>query len=162
MLHGYPMVKRLCGGLQAFMQQHNFKSISEFKGEQGRKEHTLPAGWLAGWLASRRSYMALLLWGCLRKTWGVCALYTLLPPAEAWIGHRTVMRYLRTPLLPLLPVAPPFDAGHSLQYFTTHTELVRMQRESLESRKKQRVGLAKDDDWSGDGFVKEAESMVAN
>ena len=25
-----------------------------------------------------------------------------------------------------------------------------------------RAGLAKDDDWSGDGFVREAESMVAN
>jgi hypothetical protein len=33
MLHGYPMIKKLCGGLQAFMQQHNFQSIAEFKGE---------------------------------------------------------------------------------------------------------------------------------
>ena len=32
MLHGYPLVKRLCGGLQAFMQQHSFNSIAEFKG----------------------------------------------------------------------------------------------------------------------------------
>ena len=42
--------------------------------------------------------------------------------------------------------------GASLPYFTTHHELVRMQRE----------GLAKDDEWSGDGFVAEAESMVSN
>jgi dihydropyrimidine dehydrogenase (NADP+) len=41
-------------------------------------------------------------------------------------------------------------------------ELVRMQREAIDSRRKERVGLAKDDEWSGDGFVKEAESMVAN
>ena len=56
----------------------------------------------------------------------------------------------------------PRCAGASLPYFTTHTELVRMQHEALEQRKKERVGLAKDDEWSGDGFVKEAESMVAN
>ncbi len=39
---------------------------------------------------------------------------------------------------------------------------VRMQREALEAKKKARVGLAKDDEWSGDGFVAEAESMVSN
>ena len=32
MLHGYPLVQRLCGGLQAFMQQHSFNTIAEFKG----------------------------------------------------------------------------------------------------------------------------------
>lgn len=37
-----------------------------------------------------------------------------------------------------------------------------MQHEALEQRRKERVGLGKDDDWSGDGFVQEAESMVAN
>lgn len=37
-----------------------------------------------------------------------------------------------------------------------------MQREALGQRKKERVGLAKDDEWSGDGFVKEAASMVSN
>ena len=51
--------------------------------------------------------------------------------------------------------------GASLSYFTTHHELVRMQREAVEA-KKARVGLAKDDEWSGDGFVAEAESMVSN
>ena len=39
---------------------------------------------------------------------------------------------------------------------------VRMQREALEAKKKARVGLAKDDERSGDGFVAEAESMVSN
>ncbi len=52
--------------------------------------------------------------------------------------------------------------GASLPYFTTHSELVRMQQEAIAAKKAARVGLAKDDDWSGDGFVKEAESMVAN
>lgn len=83
MLYGYPMVKKLCGGLQAFMEQHNFKTLDDFR-------------------------------------------------------------------------------GASLPYFTTHHELVRMQREALEAKKKARVGLAKDDEWSGDGFVAEAESMVSN
>ncbi len=83
MLHGYPLVKTLCGGLQAFMQQHGFHAIEEFR-------------------------------------------------------------------------------GASLPYFTSHMELVRMQREAIEHKKAARVGLAKDDEWSGDGFVEEAESMVAN
>ena len=52
--------------------------------------------------------------------------------------------------------------GHTLPYFTTHKELVRMQREAIDAKRRKRAGLAKDDDWSGDGFVKEAESMVAN
>lgn len=83
MMHGYPMVKKLCGGLQAFMSKHGFESISDFK-------------------------------------------------------------------------------GASLPYMTTHTELVRMQREAVERKKKARVGLANDQDWSGDDFVKQSESMVAN
>jgi hypothetical protein len=32
MVHGYPLVKHLCGGLQAFMAKHNFSSIDEFRG----------------------------------------------------------------------------------------------------------------------------------
>lgn len=32
MIHGYPLVKTLCGGLQAFMSKHNFSSIEEFRG----------------------------------------------------------------------------------------------------------------------------------
>uniref|UniRef100_A0A1D1ZX22 dihydropyrimidine dehydrogenase (NADP(+)) n=1 Tax=Auxenochlorella protothecoides TaxID=3075 RepID=A0A1D1ZX22_AUXPR len=51
--------------------------------------------------------------------------------------------------------------GKALPYFTTHHELVRMQREAIAEKKAKRVGLSRDDDWSGDGFVKEAESMVA-
>lgn len=32
MVHGYPLVKHLCGGLQAFMMKHGFNSINDFKG----------------------------------------------------------------------------------------------------------------------------------
>lgn len=82
MLHGYPVVKRLCGGLQQFMQKHNFNSIQEFK-------------------------------------------------------------------------------GLSLPYFTTHMDLVARQRAAV-AAKKAKVGLANDAEWSGEEFVKNAESMVAN
>ncbi len=104
MLHGYPLIKKLCGGLQvgcaelfvrwspwqlpltmlamqAFMRDHDFKSIEEFR-------------------------------------------------------------------------------GHSLPYFTTHTELVRMQREAIAAKKK-RVGLENDADWSGDGFVQQSDVRLA-
>ncbi|KAL0925725.1 hypothetical protein M5K25_004092 [Dendrobium thyrsiflorum] len=52
--------------------------------------------------------------------------------------------------------------GVSLQYFTTHTELVRRQQEAISQRKAIRKGLQSDKDWTGDGFVKETESMVSN
>ena len=52
--------------------------------------------------------------------------------------------------------------GHSLQYMTTHTELVRMQKEAIEQKKKGRIGLANDKDWSGEDFVEQSDSMVAN
>lgn len=82
MIHGYPVVKNLCGGLQRFMSKHSFKSVAEFKGK-------------------------------------------------------------------------------SLPFVTVHSELVIKQREALRA-KKQRVGLANDAEWSGEDFVKNAESMVAN
>ncbi|WOG84556.1 hypothetical protein DCAR_0103740 [Daucus carota subsp. sativus] len=52
--------------------------------------------------------------------------------------------------------------GMSLQYFTTHTELVRMQKEAVQKKKAMKKGLASDKDWTGEGFVKESESMVSN
>jgi dihydropyrimidine dehydrogenase (NADP+) len=52
--------------------------------------------------------------------------------------------------------------GVSLQYFTTHTDLVRRQREAIQQRKAVKKGLQSDKDWTGDGFVKETESMVSN
>ncbi|XP_078444402.1 pyrimidine 1 [Wolffia australiana] len=52
--------------------------------------------------------------------------------------------------------------GASLPYFTTHTDLVRRQREAIEQRKAIKKGLQSDKEWTGDGFVKETESMVSN
>ncbi|XP_047328401.1 dihydropyrimidine dehydrogenase (NADP(+)), chloroplastic [Impatiens glandulifera] len=52
--------------------------------------------------------------------------------------------------------------GASLDYFTTHTDLVRRQQEAIKQRKAIRKGLQSDKDWTGDGFVKESESMVSN
>jgi dihydropyrimidine dehydrogenase (NADP+) len=50
----------------------------------------------------------------------------------------------------------------SLQYFTTHMDLVQRQQEAIKQRKASRKGLQSDKDWTGDGFVKESESMVSN
>ncbi|TQE09903.1 hypothetical protein C1H46_004481 [Malus baccata] len=52
--------------------------------------------------------------------------------------------------------------GASLEYFTTHTDLVTRQQEAIKQRKAIRKGLQSDKDWTGDGFVKETESMVSN
>ena len=52
--------------------------------------------------------------------------------------------------------------GLSLQYMTTHTELVRLQKEAIEEKKKAKVGLGNDDAWSGDDFVRQSDSMVSN
>ncbi|XP_006647857.1 dihydropyrimidine dehydrogenase (NADP(+)), chloroplastic [Oryza brachyantha] len=52
--------------------------------------------------------------------------------------------------------------GASLPYFTTHTDLVHRQQEAIKQRKAIRKGLESDKDWTGDGFVKETESMVSN
>ncbi|CAN6239502.1 unnamed protein product [Urochloa humidicola] len=83
MMHGYPLVKKLCAELQDFMREHNFSSIEEFR-------------------------------------------------------------------------------GVSLPYFTTHTDLVHRQQEAIKQRKAIKKGLQSDKDWTGDGFVKETESMVSN
>ncbi|GLU12846.1 hypothetical protein SLE2022_295040 [Rubroshorea leprosula] len=52
--------------------------------------------------------------------------------------------------------------GVSLQYFTTHMDLVQRQQEAIRQRKAIKKGLQSDKDWTGDGFVKESESMVSN
>ncbi|KAL9256182.1 Dihydropyrimidine dehydrogenase (NADP(+)), chloroplastic-like protein [Drosera capensis] len=83
MMHGYPLVKKLCSELQDFMKMHNFSTIDDFR-------------------------------------------------------------------------------GVSLDYFTTHTDLVKRQKEAIQQRKAIRKGLQSDKDWTGDGFVKETESMVSN
>ena len=52
--------------------------------------------------------------------------------------------------------------GMSLDYFTTHTNLVARQKEAIEKKKKAKVGIESDDKWTGEGFVAETESMVSN
>jgi dihydroorotate dehydrogenase len=32
MMHGYPLVKKLCDELKDFMRKHNFSSIEDFRG----------------------------------------------------------------------------------------------------------------------------------
>lgn len=83
MIHGYPLVKSLAGGLQGFMAQHGFSSVDQFR-------------------------------------------------------------------------------GASLPFFTTHTDLMHRQRRAVEEKKKGRVGLVNDADWTGDRFVEDAASMVSN
>jgi dihydropyrimidine dehydrogenase (NADP+) len=87
MLHGYPLVQRLCGGLQRFMEAKGFESIEEFR-------------------------------------------------------------------------------GLALPYVTTHSDLVQRQRGGKEkvvvAAKAPAVGLASDAEWTGDNFVADADSMVAN
>ena len=52
--------------------------------------------------------------------------------------------------------------GRALPFITTHSDLVHRQRSALDAKKKAKSGLANDADWSGDKFVEEAASMVAN
>eukprot|EP01023_Acetabularia_acetabulum_P031522 TRINITY_DN2955_c0_g1_i4.p2 TRINITY_DN2955_c0_g1~~TRINITY_DN2955_c0_g1_i4.p2 ORF type:complete len:235 (+),score=56.83 TRINITY_DN2955_c0_g1_i4:121-825(+) len=83
MVHGYGMIKQLCGGLQQFMSEHDFNSVEEFR-------------------------------------------------------------------------------GYSLQYFTTHSDLVARQKTAIEQRRSAASQVANDADWSGDEFVRDADSLVAN
>jgi dihydropyrimidine dehydrogenase (NADP+)/dihydropyrimidine dehydrogenase (NAD+) subunit PreA len=47
--------------------------------------------------------------------------------------------------------------GHSLQYFTTHAELVKRQSEAKAAAKK---AVARDGDWKGDQFVNQSDSLA--
>jgi dihydroorotate dehydrogenase subfamily 1 len=51
--------------------------------------------------------------------------------------------------------------GHSLQYFTTHAELVRMQtaRKAAEAAAKESAMVKNDAEWDGDDFVKQSNSL---
>jgi dihydropyrimidine dehydrogenase (NADP+) len=83
MLHGYPLVRRLCGELQDVLAHHKMTSLEQLR-------------------------------------------------------------------------------GAALPYITTHTDLVRRQREALAAKRSTRVGVANDAEWSGDGFVAESAAMVSN
>jgi hypothetical protein len=50
--------------------------------------------------------------------------------------------------------------GRSLQYFTTHADLVKRQAEAKAAAKKGVV--TKDDKWQGDQFVKQTEALSRN
>ncbi len=53
--------------------------------------------------------------------------------------------------------------GHSLQYFTTHADLVRRQAEAKAAQKAAREGMVtKDTAWEGDKFVEQSAKLVAN
>ena len=50
--------------------------------------------------------------------------------------------------------------GHSLPYFTTHSELVRMQAEAKAAEQaKQAKMITADEEWSGDDFVKQTDAL---
>jgi len=53
--------------------------------------------------------------------------------------------------------------GHSLQYFTTHAELVRMQKERKAAQKaaEEKKVVKADGEWSGDDFMKQSNALVA-
>jgi len=52
--------------------------------------------------------------------------------------------------------------GHSLQYFTTHADLVHRQAEAKSKAKAAaaKAKVAKDGEWKGDEFVKQTESLA--
>ncbi|CAK9874482.1 unnamed protein product, partial [Sphagnum jensenii] len=52
--------------------------------------------------------------------------------------------------------------GASLDYFTTHADLVKQQKEAVKKKQKLQKGLASDKDWTGEGLTKETETMVSN
>lgn len=53
--------------------------------------------------------------------------------------------------------------GHSLQFFTTHAELVRRQAEVKAAERAAREGMVtRDGAWEGDRFVEQSERLVAN
>ena len=53
--------------------------------------------------------------------------------------------------------------GHSLQFFSTHADLVRRQSEAKAAEKAAAKGMVtKDAAWSGDKFVEQSQKLVAN
>lgn len=53
--------------------------------------------------------------------------------------------------------------GKSLEYFTTHAELVRLQADAKAAAKAARAGMVtKDEGWEGEKFVEQTDKLVAN
>ncbi len=53
--------------------------------------------------------------------------------------------------------------GHSLQYFTTHADLVKRQAEAKAMAAAKAKGMVtKDNEWQGDNFVKQSDALARN
>ena len=53
--------------------------------------------------------------------------------------------------------------GHSLQYFTTHADLVKRQAEAKAAATARVKGMVvKDTEWKGDEFVKQSDALARN
>jgi hypothetical protein len=53
--------------------------------------------------------------------------------------------------------------GHSLQYFTTHFDLVKRQAEAKAAAAAKAKGMVtKDTEWEGDKFVKQSDALARN
>ena len=51
--------------------------------------------------------------------------------------------------------------GHSLQYFTTHADLVKRQADAKAQAKAKAKGMVtKDNEWQGDSFVKQSDALA--
>jgi hypothetical protein len=53
--------------------------------------------------------------------------------------------------------------GHSVQYFTTHFDLVKRQKESraaAKARHDAKKMIQADDQWSGDQFVEQSDALA--
>jgi dihydropyrimidine dehydrogenase (NADP+)/dihydropyrimidine dehydrogenase (NAD+) subunit PreA len=51
--------------------------------------------------------------------------------------------------------------GHSLQYFTTHADLVKRQAEAKAAAKAKAKGMVtKDSEWQGDNFTKQSDALA--
>src|SRR5437667_1699320 len=51
--------------------------------------------------------------------------------------------------------------GHSLQYFTTHADLVKRQAEAKAAAKAKAKGMVtKDSEWQGDNFIKQSDALA--
>src|ERR1041385_8394576 len=51
--------------------------------------------------------------------------------------------------------------GHSLQYFTTHADLVKKQAEAKAAAKAKAKGMVtKDSEWQGDNFTKQSDALA--
>jgi hypothetical protein len=51
--------------------------------------------------------------------------------------------------------------GHSLQYFTTHADLVKRQAEAKAAAKAKAKGMVtKDSEWQGENFTKQTDALA--